>query len=180
MKKPRPRLTKEIILAKASPEPNTGCWLWTQGDNGRGYGRTHYKGSMRQAHRVFYELLKGPIPDGLELDHKCSVTFCVNPDHLDPVPHAVNVRRGRASETTAAMQRAKTHCPYGHEYSGENLIMRNNGARGCRACCRARDKARLPARLLRRKLERLRARGAISEIEKSRSLNQPSLTGSSS
>jgi hypothetical protein len=96
------------LLAKASPEPNTGCWLWAdKGDNGRGYGRVRRYNRHHQAHRLFYELLVGPIPDGHELDHKCRVTFCVNPDHLEPVPHKINVRRGAAGATCATRQRSK-------------------------------------------------------------------------
>lgn len=135
-------MSKERILLKASPEPNTGCWLWTEGDNGRGYGRVHYKGRGHQAHRVFYELLLGPIPAGHELDHTCRVTFCVNPAHLDPVPHRINVRRGRTGTVNSNRQRSKTHCPRGHEYAGDNLIVRASGARGCRECNRERDRVR--------------------------------------
>ena len=135
-------LSVDDFLLKASPEPNTGCWLWTESDNGRGYGRATRNNRAQQAHRVFYELLKGPIPDGHELDHRCRVTFCVNPDHLDPVPHRTNVRRGVTGATTAARQRAKTHCPRGHAYQGENLIVRASGARSCRECGRIRDRAR--------------------------------------
>jgi hypothetical protein len=130
-------LSREEILAKASPEPNTGCWLWPLSDNGRGYGRMRFRGRAEQAHRVFYELIVGPIPSGMELDHTCSVTFCVNPAHLEPVPHGENVKRGRTGAVNAARQRAKTHCPRGHKYAGDNLLIKPNGARGCRECIRA-------------------------------------------
>jgi hypothetical protein len=131
--------TKEVILAMASPEPNTGCWLWTPtANNGRGYGRMKYKGKCQQAHRVIYELVRGQIPDGLELDHKCRVTFCVNPDHLEPVPHKVNVRRGATGMVTTIRQRSKTHCPRGHFYSDKNTMIGTGGARSCRECHNAR------------------------------------------
>lgn len=136
---------RDAILAKASPEPNTGCWLWTLGDNGRGYGRVKYNGRQLQAHRLFYEFMVGPIPEGLELDHKCRVTFCVNPDHLEPVPHKENVRRGSAADSVIRRQRSKTHCPYGHEYAGANLVIRSNGSRACKSCIDARSRSR-PAR----------------------------------
>ncbi len=71
-----------------------GCWLWTGDLNDRGYptfallhDRTVY------AHRYAYELLVGPIPEGLTLDHLCRVPACVNPDHLEPVTKAENIRR---------------------------------------------------------------------------------------
>jgi len=148
----RQRLTPEVILRMASPEPNTGCWLWArQSNNGRGYGRIRYQGRNQQAHRVFYELFRGPIPDGCELDHKCRVTFCVNPDHLDPVPHKVNVRRGVTGATTANRQRSKTHCPRGHSYEGRNLMIQLSGARKCRACdYESQRKSRLARAALRR------------------------------
>lgn len=73
-----------------------GCWLWTGALTIDGYGSVYFspekKGLM--AHRVVYELLRGPIPDGLQIDHLCRNTRCVNPDHLEPVTQRVNVRRG--------------------------------------------------------------------------------------
>lgn len=137
-------LSLEELLLKATPEPNTGCWLWKEGDNGRGYGRVCRGNRMHQAHRVFYELLQGPIPDGYDLDHKCRVTFCVNPAHLEPVPHRVNVRRGITGEVAGTRQRSKTHCPRGHPYSGSNLFVERYGARKCKTCRKAQEIARRP------------------------------------
>jgi hypothetical protein len=128
-------LSREEILAKASPEPNTGCWLWTGREKSHGYGRITIRGRTAAAHRVFYELIKGPIPRGMVLDHTCRVTCCVNPAHLEPVTQRENIKRGRAGAVNAARQRAKTHCPRGHEYAGDNLYIRGqNAARGCRTC----------------------------------------------
>lgn len=76
-----------------------GCWLWrgSHGPASNGYGRigvgTQRQRRSRLAHRVSYELLVGPIPDGLVLDHLCGVRHCVNPDHLEPVTQKENVRR---------------------------------------------------------------------------------------
>ena len=72
-----------------------GCWLWTGSHNGLGYGTIRSVGRKMYVHRYSYELLVGPIPAGLELDHLCRVPGCVNPDHLEPVTHAENLRRGR-------------------------------------------------------------------------------------
>ena len=69
------------------------CWIWTSRVDRGDYGYFHYEKKGRRAHRVAYELLVGPIPDGLELDHICNVRRCVNPDHLEPVTHAENHRR---------------------------------------------------------------------------------------
>lgn len=68
----------------------TPCWIW-QGVIYRGYGRM----GIKRAHRVYFERLYGPVPDGYELDHLCQVKACVNPDHLEVVTHTVNMRRAR-------------------------------------------------------------------------------------
>lgn len=81
-------------------------------------------------HRVVYELVVGPIPDGMQLDHLCRQRACCNPDHLEPVTCLVNVRRGIGHGS-------ETHCPKGHPYSGENLqIHQNKGGprRVCKQC----------------------------------------------
>lgn len=70
------------------------CWEWTAniGIGGR-YGAFKIDNKNRPAHRIAYELVVGPIPDGLELDHLCRNTKCVRPDHLEPVTHLENMRR---------------------------------------------------------------------------------------
>ena len=72
-----------------------GCWVWQGARNEHGYGRYHYAGKKRFAHRVAYTWLNGGIPDGLDLDHLCRNRACINPDHLDPVSHQENQRRSR-------------------------------------------------------------------------------------
>lgn len=72
------------------------CWLWTGGGvtrHGYFYGRLTVGRRQVLAHRYAYELLVSPIPEGLELDHICRVTRCVNPTHVEPVTHAENMRR---------------------------------------------------------------------------------------
>ena len=88
-------------------------------------------GTAKKAHRVSWELLVGPIPEGLELDHLCRNHGCVNPDHLEPVTHAVNVRRGRGGTSWAQ----KKHCPQGHPYDDANTYL-YRGRRSCRECSR--------------------------------------------
>jgi hypothetical protein len=70
-----------------------GCWIWQRG-KAEGYGVVWRDGRVQRAHRVVYEQHRGPIPDGLHLDHLCRVKACVNPDHLEPVTNAENCRRG--------------------------------------------------------------------------------------
>jgi len=77
------------------------CWEWLGGKKSsgehRGYGQLWVDGAMRLAHRWFYEQLFGPVSPDLDLDHTCTRPSCVNPFHLEPVPHAINSRRGRSA-----------------------------------------------------------------------------------
>lgn len=76
---------------------DTPCWVWLLSENGTGYGKTvNDEGRLVLAHRHIYEQYRGPIPEGLELDHLCRVRPCVNPEHLEPVTHLENCRRGNA------------------------------------------------------------------------------------
>ncbi len=85
--------------------PDLGpCWIWTGWTINTGYGMIGTGGREGHdvlVHRLSYELLVGPIPDGLNIDHLCSTPTCVNPDHLEAVSQAVNVRRGRRTKLTA-------------------------------------------------------------------------------
>ena len=82
----------ERLETKYEPEPMSGCWIWTAGVAGHGYGYVWHEGRMRRAHAVVYEHLVGPVPEGKELDHRCRVRRCVNPDHLRPVTHRENIQ----------------------------------------------------------------------------------------
>ena len=106
------------IETKIMPEPNSGCWLWAASLDGKGYGQVSINGRPRRAHRVVYEYERGPIPAGLDLDHKCRNPICVNPDHLEPVTRGENLRRGIGNR---AALHAKTHCPNGHEYKADSF-----------------------------------------------------------
>jgi HNH endonuclease len=111
------------------------CWWWTGCLTNHGYGVASWNGKQRPAHRVFYELRKGPIPEGLAIDHLCRNRSCVNPDHLEAVTLRTNVLRGISPAAIAAKL---THCIRGHELSGENISYRNGTQRRCRVCNRER------------------------------------------
>src|SRR5262245_48912010 len=74
--------TWDEIMSRVEFEPMSGCWLWAYPCTVHGYGVLVVRQKHFVAHRVFFEHFKGPIPDGLFLDHKCRVRCCVNPDHL--------------------------------------------------------------------------------------------------
>jgi hypothetical protein len=116
---------------RTMPEPNSGCWLWTGSCRTDGYGRICVDTKWIFAHRFAYELLVGPIPGHLELDHLCRVRCCVNPDHLEAVTHQTNVDRVPRTNF-GKYQRGLTHCPSGHPY--EAAYIRKDGSRKCREC----------------------------------------------
>lgn len=108
------------------------CWVWTAATDRNGYGLwTPPKASgvrMGMAHRFSYlNATHDQIPAGYNLDHLCKTKGCVRPDHLECVPHKVNVQRAHAH---------RTHCKQGHERTAENWVQRQNGRFYCRACSR--------------------------------------------
>jgi hypothetical protein len=116
--------------AWAKIEQTDTCWNWTGYVGSRdGYAQIWIGPGTRkaQAHRFVYELLVGPIPEGMQLDHLCRVRHCVNPEHLEPVTQQENVRRGMKG-------RMVTHCLQGHPYDDANTYIKSNGCRYCRAC----------------------------------------------
>ncbi len=81
------------FTARFSPVPDTGCYLWTGALDSSGYGTVKVAGAQRGSHIVAWELVNGPVPPGLELDHRCRVRACGNAKHLELVTHTINVRR---------------------------------------------------------------------------------------
>lgn len=87
-------------IARKIEFTDAGCWVWTGAVcPTTGYGTV----GTSSAHQRSWELLVGPVPDGLVLDHLCRVRHCVNPDHLEPVTQRENVRRGIAARAMEAI-----------------------------------------------------------------------------
>ena len=124
------------FMAFVSPEPFSGCWLWMGG--GTRYGHFAIDETDKQnAHRVSWKLFRGPIPDGLVIDHLCKNIVCVNPRHLEPVTQQVNVDRSTVAASARRRQAAKTCCAQGHPFDGRN----KRGTRTCSICRRAAHRA---------------------------------------
>lgn len=109
------------------------CWLWMGSRSAAGYGRITIAQRQYFTHRLAYEVLVGPIPEGLEIDHLCRVTACLNPEHLEAVTHRENILRSTAPMAALAI---RTACSRGHEYADGSFIIRR-GARECVICRRA-------------------------------------------
>ncbi|MFK0296402.1 HNH endonuclease signature motif containing protein [Streptomyces sp. NPDC090442] len=122
-------------LRRHCPGP---CHLWTGATNNKGYGAFWANGRTTKAHRYAYEQHIGPIPTGLEIDHRCNRRECVNPAHLEAVTHRINILR---SSNHVARRAAVTHCPAGHPYDQANTYRAPNGSRKCRTCKRNQQRA---------------------------------------
>lgn len=78
------------------------CWEWLGARNSDGYPVLWDGARLTYAYRIAYEMIVGKVPEGMELDHLCSNRWCVNPGHLEPVSHLVNVRRAFARKRKEA------------------------------------------------------------------------------
>ena len=121
------------LYANSEPEPNSGCWIWLAANHGATSKRDalygHYgKIGGQYAHRWAYRLCVGPIPHGLQIDHRCRNKSCVNPAHLEAVTLKENLRRAN----TRAL------CPRGHVRIGSK----------CKPCHAAQERQRRQARAL--------------------------------
>lgn len=112
------------------------CWEWLGEITDRGYGRVYVQGRNKSAHRHLYEVFKGEIPRELEIDHLCRNRKCVNPEHLEAVTHAENMRRAWLEKMKIGL---KQTCVHGHPLTGKNLYIvtdKRNGKqwRNCKKC----------------------------------------------
>lgn len=117
---PKPIPVEDRIWQKVVKRPG-GCWDWCASLNEVGYGKVwagkHSAAGnsvASYAHRVVYELLVGPIPEGLDLDHLCRNRRCVNPEHLEPVTRRENLNRGHRARGVAGRGHSSrvTRTPY--------------------------------------------------------------------
>jgi len=135
---PRPAI--ERLLDRIEPIPFSGCWIWMGRITKAGYGCISSHSAYRYTHRLTYEHFVGPIPEGMEIDHKCRVRSCCNPDHLEAVTHLENVRRGLCVTEGGKFWRERSACSAGHAYS-DNPRRNRHGARICALCANERKRA---------------------------------------
>jgi len=128
-------LLREVYLESVGGNFGDKCWIFPGGkENPDGYRYVDWQGGKsRMAHRLIYEIFVGDIPLKKIVIHSCDNPPCCNPNHLRVGTFAENSRdmilKGRANNG----MRAKTHCPQGHEYTQENIML-YRGHRYCRAC----------------------------------------------
>lgn len=133
-----PRVDKDGPISEYRPDLGA-CWVWIGAHlQSGGYGcicgiGPSGKWQPLRAHRVAYEMLVGPVPEGLVLDHLCRVVECVNPAHLEPVTRKENTRRGMAPNMIV---NRTGRCRRGHERTPANSYERLDrpGQWNCRAC----------------------------------------------
>jgi len=125
--------------AKTSRNAETGCLEWTAAKNKTGYGWFGKNHTGLLAHRVAWALSGATIPTGSSVLHRCDNPSCVEVGHMflgtaaDNVADMIEKKRHRSQKAT--------HCPKGHAYSGENLYVKRDGTRDCRACQKVRNAA---------------------------------------
>ncbi|WP_408639330.1 HNH endonuclease [Nocardia yamanashiensis] len=138
---PKDRLAENVVYQRASKfgrEKNgltDECHIWTGSRHSTGYGRVYIaspnekrKGSIVLTHRLAYEIVHGRDSlEGKVIDHLCAVKLCCNPNHLEAVTSAENLRR--AGEMVEL-------CPAGHPYDEANTYRTVEGYRVCRQCRR--------------------------------------------
>lgn len=127
------------------PENKTNCWEWAGSKNPHGYAQLNIDGKIYRAHRFIYEFWFGTIPKKGIIHHKCNNTSCVNPEHLELFNSQIDHLEKTPSFLLGRKHNSyKTHCKYGHPYSGTNLYKRPDGkGRDCKICREEIEKKRI-------------------------------------
>ena len=163
----------ERYVKRGSPDE---CWLW-QGPKlvSGGYGVLQLGRKYKQrAHRVSYELHKGPVPAGMQVCHACDVPPCVNPNHLwlgsNKDNQADKMKKGRWVDVYSG----RHQCSAGHSYTPENTVIMNGTHRHCKECRRI---TRLASYCRRREREgyavKPRPKLSADSVEEIRSSKEP-------
>ena len=121
----------ERIAERSRVVPETGCIEWVGRLGRNGYGQIRVGDKRPVVHRAAWELVNGPIPEGMQLDHLCRNRSCLNLAHLAVVTSRENTLRG---DTIPARYLSRTSCGHGHPFTPENTYIRKGGARICRTC----------------------------------------------
>jgi len=124
----------EKMRGRIAPPDEKGCTIWLGARQSGGYGEVWLGGRDCMVHRVVVEAVRGPIPEGLVVDHLCRNPSCCNPDHLEAVSQKENVRRG----LLGVLHVVKTVCKRGHDKSDAYFSITKAGhkRRTCRVCNR--------------------------------------------
>lgn len=130
-----PIFNHEKLLSRICINPDTGCWNWTGSICTSGYGKIYINGSkstnVYKVHRLSFSIFNKYISQDLVIDHICRNRKCCNPDHLREVTNKENVLFN--SESRTAINKQKTHCKNGHEFTIENTTIQKSG-RSCKVC----------------------------------------------
>lgn len=127
--------TIDSVIKQVTYEPNTGCWLWSGALNSSGYGSVTFQGKTWRVHRLIHTYIVGEPIVAFELHHICAQKSCCNPSHLEKLTKAQHSAIGYRSKLT--------HCPAGHPYSGDNLLMWSDKHRRCKICQEERCQKRI-------------------------------------